>query len=435
LPEGFGQVWARRSRVMSAQKHQMTPESVGPIEKGAVRRRGLIASAAALAAGILATRMGSEAVDAADGATILIGNTHDANNLFSTTTTLSPVAPATPNTLPAFRVINNLADSTPGAGSTPDTTADAIQGFASNPAAPPGTVNDSGVHGRNDALGGIGTTGVATNGTGVYGQSTSGTGVGALSGSGAAFYGTSTGTYGIFGQVSGTTAGAIGVYGANLSTVQNSHGIVGLAQTGHGLVGTCNAPPNAGFPYAGLVGLAGIPSANAGNFYGNVAIAGNLFIGGNYTATGTKSAAIAQADGSHRLVYCMESPESWLEDFGEGTLANGKAEVKIDPGFAAVADTSSYHVFITEHGDNTGIYTTHKGLDSLSVEADGPLAALKGKKATDLNGTFSYRIVAKRKDVKAARLATFSPPQTPAPNLEAAKLPKPPTLPIKRPQR
>ena len=45
---------------MAAQKHETAPESMAPVEKGAVRRRGLIAGAAALAAGLLAARMGNE---------------------------------------------------------------------------------------------------------------------------------------------------------------------------------------------------------------------------------------------------------------------------------------------------------------------------------------------------------------------------------------
>ena len=64
---------------------------------------------------------------------------------------------------------------------------------------------------------------------------------------------------------------------------------------------------------------------------------------------GAKSAAVPHPDGSHRLLYCVESPESWFEDFGEGQLACGKAEVTINPDFAAVADMEKYHVFVTDH--------------------------------------------------------------------------------------
>ncbi len=39
---------------------------------------------------------------------------------------------------------------------------------------------------------------------------------------------------------------------------------------------------------------------------------------------GTKSAAVPHPDGSHRLLYCVEAPEAWFEDFGEGTIGRGQ---------------------------------------------------------------------------------------------------------------
>ena len=49
----------------------------------------------------------------------------------------------------------------------------------------------------------------------------------------------------------------------------------------------------------------------------------------------------------------------------------------------------------------------------------------KGVKDSDLNGTFTYRVVAKRKDVKAERLAKFTLPQ----EIKLAAPPIPPTPP------
>ncbi len=154
-----------------AAQHEMGPESMAPIEKGAFKRRGLIAGAAALAAGVLATRMGSETVNAGDNSNLMLGAANNANNTEVTLTTLTTPTTGSGATLApttaGFRVLQ--------AGvATPDTSFDAIQGFAT-------AANNSGAHGRNDALNGIGTTGVATNGTGVYGQSSSGSGVGGVS--------------------------------------------------------------------------------------------------------------------------------------------------------------------------------------------------------------------------------------------------------------
>ena len=106
----------------------------------------------------------------------------------------------------------------------------------------------------------------------------------------------------------------------------------------------------------------GVAGAYAGVFYGPVVV------GGDFTVFGAKSAAVPHPDGSHRRLYCMESPESWFEDFGKGTLECGQADVTIDPDFAAVVDMDDYHVFLTQYG----------GHDDLSVTAQTPLGLPRG---------------------------------------------------------
>ena len=66
----------------------------------------------------------------------------------------------------------------------------------------------------------------------------------------------------------------------------------------------------------------------------------------------------APQDGTHRLLYSIESPESQFEDFGEARLVKGRARVAIDRDFAAVADTRQYHVFLTPYGDSHGLYVS-----------------------------------------------------------------------------
>jgi hypothetical protein len=51
---------------------------------------------------------------------------------------------------------------------------------------------------------------------------------------------------------------------------------------------------------------------------------------------GPKSAAVPHPDGTTRILYCLECPESWFEDFGKGQLARGKAQIAFDPDFAAI---------------------------------------------------------------------------------------------------
>ena len=141
-----------------------------------------------------------------------------------------------------------------------------------------------------------------------------------------------------------------------------------------------------------------------------------MIVGGDFTVVGgAKSAAVPHPDGSHRLLYCVESPESWFEDFGKARLDCGRATVAIDPDFAAVADLADYHVFLTEQGSHQHLVVTEHGPASFVVEADKDLAALKKIPVDELNGMFSWRLVAKRKDIRAERLAPIVTP--PAPTL------------------
>ena len=125
-------------------------------------------------------------------------------------------------------------------------------------------------------------------------------------------------------------------------------------------------------------------------------------------------------DGSHRLLYCVESPESWFEDFGKGTLECGRAEVALDPDFAVIVDLSDYHVFLTAYDHEHALHIRNQTPSGFTVEADAALARLKGQKESDLTGRFSWRVVAKRKDIEAKRLAPATmPPEPTLPDLPA----------------
>lgn len=116
---------------------------------------------------------------------------------------------------------------------------------------------------------------------------------------------------------------------------------------------------------------------------------------GNYVANGTKSAAVA-AQGGERLVYTIESPEVWLEDFGSGQLQNGVAQVVIDPVFASSADLNGeYHVFLTPLGDSNGLYVANKTATGFEVRESGGGTSNIG---------FDYRIVAHRAGYESLRM-------------------------------
>src|SRR5262245_52551196 len=138
----------------------------------------------------------------------------------------------------------------------------------------------------------------------------------------------------------------------------------------------------------------------AGLFWGPVVVLGN------FVATGPiKSGAVLHKDGSHRLVYAMESPETWFEDFGEAKLVKGKARVKIDSDFAAIVDTKSYKVFLTPYGDSAGLFVAARRSGWFEVrEQGGGTSSL----------AFAYRIVACPRQASGnKRLAKMTLPPLP----------------------
>ena len=277
--------------------------------------------------------------------------------------------------------------------------ADAIQGITrSNVGAA------AGVQGRNQAT---------TGGVGVLGTTSSTTGAGVVGFAGlSTFVPTNVGVYGrasadfgmgVRGQIPVSTgASTIAVYGENFSSNAGpgpgagGFGVYGYSDKGHGLVGATGT--------AGGGAVIGSTNSVAG------AYAGVFF--GPLVVTGAKSAAVPHPDGSHRLLYCVESPESWFEDFGNATLARGCANVTIDPEFALVADLSDYHVFITPYGSTKGLHVAERTPMGFTVEEhEGGHADI----------AFAWRLVAKRKDIEGRRLAKVTLPTEPA----APKRPEP----------
>lgn len=124
---------------------------------------------------------------------------------------------------------------------------------------------------------------------------------------------------------------------------------------------------------------------------------GNLSCIGNSSFLGTKSAVVMAQD-EQRLMYAMESPEVWFEDFGSAVLVNGVGKVTIDPLFAATVNLSEYHVFVTPLGDCKGLYVINKTASGFEVrELGGGTADI----------AFEYRIVAKRLGYEAERMELY----------------------------
>ena len=168
--------------------------------------------------------------------------------------------------------------------------------------------------------------------------------------------------------------------------------VFGTSNQQIGVLGTSNALPGVyGFSTnnAGVVGQSADPNSFGGYFFGNVMVTGNLTVGG-VISPNPKLAVMPFPDGTHRALYCMESPEVWFEDFGAARLKRGRALVKIDADFAKVIKRGDYRVFVTPEGDCRGLYIRGKRVASFEVRE------LAGGKS---NVAFSYRVVGRRKDI------------------------------------
>jgi hypothetical protein len=227
-----------------------------------------------------------------------------------------------------------------------------------------GTTGGSGIH----ATGG---SGAVKNGDGVQGFSTSGKGV----------YGQSTSSDGVH----GTSSSGVGLRGTSSGFV----GLVGISDQNIGLYGFTVAP-NMPALYAEHLGQSGRIAAR---FYGDVQIQGTL------TAT-AKNAVVTMADGSEALLYCQEAPEPYFEDFGRAQLTNGVARVQLEPEFASLVKRDDYMVFALPMGDCKGLYVSRQ---------DGVGFEVRELQAGASNAGFTYRIVAKRKDIEGKRLARLDP--------------------------
>jgi hypothetical protein len=253
----------------------------------------------------------------------------------------------------------------------------------------------------------ISITGHSRDGVGVMGASDRDVGLlGTSDGQGPAVFGRASGSAGIVGTttlndsagVVGSASGdSAGVWGKTASA--KWPGVEGFATgTNHGVRGISIGPASPSS--VGVVGWSknghGVVGAalSAGSF-------GGLFFGGLTVVSGPKSAAVPHPDGSYRTLYCMESPESWFEDFGRAKLVRGRARIKLDRNFAAVVRTNDYHVFLSPEGETRGLYVSRRSSAGFEV---------REHEAAKNSAKFSYRVVARRKDIEAPRFAKITKP-------------------------
>jgi hypothetical protein len=247
--------------------------------------------------------------------------------------------------------------------------ADAIQGITRS-----NVGFAAGVQGRNQAATG--------QSIGVFGttSSTSGTGV--------------FGTAGLLGGAIPPEAQGVGVFGNG-----GSGGIWGTTGTGVGVVGVNTTGQN----------WAGVFSGGSGGALG-------LFVNGVFVATGTKSQAVRTERHGMRKLYAVEDPV--FEDFGSALLVNGRAEVRLDPVFAATVNTGMrYYVFLTPRSAET------TGLAVVAQDAGGfTVQETQGGRG---NYEFDYRVVARVRGHERTRLESFTPPSVPPPTDAGRATPAP----------
>ncbi len=230
-------------------------------------------------------------------------------------------------------------------------------------------------------------------------------------GSGIGVKGTSTSGFPIIGAIGGAGTLNAGVLGAGTA----GPGVQGQSSTGHGLVGTTAATDGQHAaligsvqPGGNAIGVRGSLPAGAGGFAG--VFDGPVIVNGAFQVFGApKSAAVKHPDNTYRLLYCEEAPESWFADYGQGTLVGGKAEITLDPDFAALVHTDTYHVFLTAHAAQH-LHVGQRTATGFSVVATVLGGAAGGPPPSEGGGTFSWRVVAKRKDIVGERLAKVAAP-------------------------
>jgi hypothetical protein len=210
--------------------------------------------------------------------------------------------------------------------------------------------------------------------------------------------------------VRGETRRRSGVYGSS----ERASGVLGF---GHrfGVAGITSGQGSDTDPtlYAGVYGqgtdvgvygeasfgIFGKSTAGAGGSAG--LFDGNVWITGSLTVSGPKSEAVPHPDGTLRRLHSLESQDSRFEDFGRAQVIEGNARVALDGDFSMLVDTEDYHVYLTPEGESNGLYVSSRTPREFEVREQG-------------NGTsnlpFSYRIVARRKDIPSERLAIVELP-------------------------
>jgi len=253
-----------------------------------------------------------------------------------------------------------------------------------------------GVRGEGDTSAGV--EGTSSSAPGVFGESGAGIGVGGRSNLDAGVAGVSYEAAG----VRGFSGNAVGVHGSSERTkgVEGygpQMGVHGTSMSGQGVVG--QADRGIGVTAVSRRGTAlRAVGRTAGEFRGDVVIDGALLV------LGAKAAVVPAPGGGLQQLYCVEAPEPWFEDIGESVAVDGIAEVMLDPAYSASV-TGTYQVHLTAYGPAT-LWVAERRRDRFVVRVTQPRDAKPLRRVA-----FSWRVVAKRGDIKGKRFAKVDIPK------------------------
>jgi hypothetical protein len=197
-------------------------------------------------------------------------------------------------------------------------------------------------------------------------------------GAGGAFGGTAYGEEGF----ASTAANGVGVYGSGngLITVTSPTSGAGVLGNGtrFGIAGyatTMRATnPNNSQSTNGNAASSGgyFELDNAGTIeaWAYVAVEDNTNTLRKIIGTGVVNTVVKDTKGDLVALTCPEAPEDLFQDYGSGSLVNGKAHIDIDSNLTKniiVNDKHPLRVFIQLEGDCNGVYVTNKTASGFDV--------------------------------------------------------------------
>jgi hypothetical protein len=107
-----------------------------------------------------------------------------------------------------------------------------------------------------------------------------------------------------------------------------------------------------------------------------------------------------------KTLVCPESPEAWIEDYGNGAITSGVCHVDLDPLFLDCVTVNENHplkVLVTLTSPITNQFYVKKGLTGFDL-------IVVGEGAEKVEGTFDYKVAGKWKDGESLRFADYEEP-------------------------